>query len=149
MLPNCLSSIAVWLAVARIGADDLVVRVFRELLRRNPNLPPERIDEVLGVLKAFALRSSPEGTKLRERWQPGIDVPVRNGRAHSGDIEIDLVELFTEVAELAQDVGSGIALLIAGSFLQPAPDWNIPISLIMALLAALVFWAMAVSSSSR
>ncbi|HVQ17959.1 MAG TPA: thiolase family protein [Actinomycetes bacterium] len=27
-------------------ADDLVVKVIRELLRRNPNLPPERIDEV-------------------------------------------------------------------------------------------------------
>ena len=27
-------------------ADDLVVKVFRELLRRNPNLPPERIDDV-------------------------------------------------------------------------------------------------------
>ncbi|MEX5633779.1 thiolase family protein [Parafrankia sp. FMc2] len=27
-------------------ADDLVVRVIRELLRRNPSLPPERIDEV-------------------------------------------------------------------------------------------------------
>ena len=27
-------------------ADDLVVRVIRELLRRNPSLPPERVDEV-------------------------------------------------------------------------------------------------------
>ena len=27
-------------------ADDLVVRCIRELLRRNPQLPPERIDEV-------------------------------------------------------------------------------------------------------
>lgn len=27
-------------------ADDLVVRVIRELLRRNPNLPPERVDDV-------------------------------------------------------------------------------------------------------
>lgn len=31
---------------AETRADDLVVRVLRELLRRNPNLPPERIDEV-------------------------------------------------------------------------------------------------------
>jgi acetyl-CoA acyltransferase len=31
---------------AETRADDLVVRVMRELLRRNPNLPPERIDEV-------------------------------------------------------------------------------------------------------
>ena len=31
---------------AETRADDLVVSVFRELLRRNPNLPPERIDDV-------------------------------------------------------------------------------------------------------
>lgn len=31
---------------AETRADDLVVKVFRELLRRNPNLPAERIDEV-------------------------------------------------------------------------------------------------------
>ncbi len=33
-------------ALAQTRADDLVVKVFRELLRRNPNLPPERIDDV-------------------------------------------------------------------------------------------------------
>ena len=31
---------------AETRADDLVVRVIRELLRRNPSLPPERIDDV-------------------------------------------------------------------------------------------------------
>ena len=31
---------------AETRADDLVVKVIRELLRRNPNLPPERIDDV-------------------------------------------------------------------------------------------------------
>jgi acetyl-CoA acyltransferase len=31
---------------AETRADDLVVRVIRELLRRNPGLPPEKIDEV-------------------------------------------------------------------------------------------------------
>jgi hypothetical protein len=73
---------------------------------------PDRVERVLGVLKAFALRAAPTEAKLRDRWQPGIDVPVVGGRADSGDMEIDLVELFTEVAELAQDVGSGVAVLI-------------------------------------
>ena len=42
---------------------------------------PDRVDEVLGVLKAFALRSAPDEAKLRDRWQPGIDVPpARAGR---------------------------------------------------------------------
>ncbi|MEV0583498.1 thiolase family protein [Nonomuraea sp. NPDC050310] len=31
---------------AETRADDMVVRVIRELMRRNPNLPPERVDEV-------------------------------------------------------------------------------------------------------
>src|SRR5690349_14550825 len=31
---------------AETRADDLVVRCIRELLRRNPGLPPERVDEV-------------------------------------------------------------------------------------------------------
>ena len=33
-------------AYAETRADDLVVKVFREVLRRNPSLPPERIDDV-------------------------------------------------------------------------------------------------------
>jgi hypothetical protein len=73
---------------------------------------PDRIDEFLGVLKAFAMRANAANAKLRDRWQPGIDVPARAGRADSGDIEIDLVELFTDAASVATDVGTGIALFI-------------------------------------
>jgi hypothetical protein len=39
-------------------------------------------------------------------------VPLVSGRADSGDIEIDLVELFTDAASVATDVGTGIALYI-------------------------------------
>jgi AAA ATPase domain len=78
---------------------------------------PGRVDEFLGVLKAFALRADGAGrggapARLRDRWQPGIDVPAATGRADSGDIEIDLVELFTDAASVATDVGTGIALFI-------------------------------------
>ena len=82
----------------------------RELAPRHR--APERIEEFLGVLKAFALRSNPSSGKLRDRWQPGIDVPAATGRADSGDIEIDLVELFADAASVATDVGAGIALFI-------------------------------------
>ncbi|HYQ61806.1 ATP-binding protein [Actinophytocola sp.] len=85
-------------------------RAVRDLAVRHR--APDRVEQVLGVLKAFALRANPSDSKLRDRWQPGIDVPPTQGRADSGDIEIDLVELFTDVAELAQDVGTGVALLI-------------------------------------
>ncbi|MET9226771.1 ATP-binding protein [Lentzea sp. NPDC003310] len=85
-------------------------RAIRDLAVRHR--APDRVESILGILKAFALRAAPDGAKLRDRWQPGIDVPAASGRADSGDIEIDLVELFTDVAELAQDVGTGVALLI-------------------------------------
>ncbi|MDG4822121.1 ATP-binding protein [Asanoa sp. WMMD1127] len=82
----------------------------RELAPRHR--APDRIDEFLGVLKAFALRANQANAKLRDRWQPGIDVPAKSGRADSGDIEIDLVELFTDAAAVATDVGTGVALFI-------------------------------------
>ncbi len=69
------------------------------------------VDHVLGVIKAFAQKDQP-GAKLRDRWNPGIDVPAITGRADSGDIEIDLVELFTDVGGLAADVGKGVAIFI-------------------------------------
>ncbi|MFQ6397024.1 AAA family ATPase [Nocardia sp. KC 131] len=72
---------------------------------------PERVDDFLGILKAFALRSTAD-KGMRERWQPGIDVPAVIGRADSGDIEIDLIELFKEAAALASDIGVGIAIFI-------------------------------------
>jgi hypothetical protein len=82
----------------------------RELAPRHR--APDRIDDFLGVLKAFALRSTPASAKVRDRWQPGIDVPAATGRADSGDIEIDLVELFTDAAGIGTDVGTGIALFV-------------------------------------
>lgn len=80
----------------------------RELSVRNR----DEADEVLGVVKAFALRSTERGAALRDRWQPGIDVPAARGRADSGDIEIDLVELFTDVAGLAAGAGRGVVVCI-------------------------------------
>jgi hypothetical protein len=72
----------------------------------------ESMEEVLGVLKAFAQRQAPTDAKVRDRWQPGIDVPAATGRADSGDMEIDLVELLSDAAGVAADIGSGIALFI-------------------------------------
>jgi hypothetical protein len=79
---------------------------------------------VLGVLKSFAFkidgvvggsggsRSGAGAVRLRDRWQPGIDVPAVPGRADSGDIEIDLVELLSDVGGLAADTGRGVAVFI-------------------------------------
>jgi len=67
---------------------------------------------VLGALKAFVERDAPKGTKPTDRWQPGIIAPIVTGRADSGDIEIDLVELLVDIAGLASDVGRGVALCV-------------------------------------
>src|SRR4051794_37564395 len=81
----------------------------REVAHRHRD--PDRVDAVAGVLKAFALR-----TELKDRkgirWQPPTDVPAARGRADSGDLELDLVELFSDVAELGRDLGVGIGLFV-------------------------------------
>src|SRR5690349_15962528 len=73
---------------------------------------PAEANHVLGVIRSFAQRDAGADAKLRDRWSPGIDVPVVRGRADSGDIEIDLVELLTDVGGLAADVGKGVGIFI-------------------------------------
>jgi len=72
----------------------------------------DEVDHVLGVIKAFAQREAAPNARIRDRWNPGIDVAAVSGRADSGDIEIDLVELLTDVGGLAADVGRGVAIFI-------------------------------------
>ncbi|MDR7252958.1 hypothetical protein J2X46_001943 [Nocardioides sp. BE266] len=72
----------------------------------------ESLDHVLGVIKSFAHRDAGSNAKLKDQWSPGIDVPAVRGRADSGDIEIDLVELFTDLGGLAADAGKGIGIFI-------------------------------------
>ncbi|MFT4296359.1 MAG: ATP-binding protein [Micropruina sp.] len=67
---------------------------------------------VLSTLKAFVERAAPTNTKAYDRWNSGISAPSVAGRADSGDIEIDLVELLTDVAGLAADQGKGVAVFI-------------------------------------
>ena len=73
---------------------------------------PEASDHALGVLRAFAERDGDGGAKLRDRWSSGIDAPAVRGRADSGDIEIDLVELFSDLGGLAADTGQGVAVFV-------------------------------------
>src|SRR5215207_7252362 len=72
----------------------------------------ESVDHVLGVIKSFAHRDAGTAARLKDQWSPGIDAPAVRGRADSGDIEIDLVELFTDLGGLAADVGKGIGVFI-------------------------------------
>ena len=60
------------------------------------------------VVRAAHRAQGPQGAS---GWSPPTDVPATKGRADSGDLELDLVELFTDVAELARDLGVGIGAL--------------------------------------
>jgi hypothetical protein len=91
----------------------------RELAPRHR--APDRIEQFLGVLKAFA---APDPKAPKGTFTPhlGIDVPAVRGRADSGDMEIDLMELFTDAASVAGDLSVGIALFIDEMQDVPAPD---------------------------
>src|SRR5918998_114737 len=73
---------------------------------------PDRVADVLSVLKAFGLRTNPRGGKLVDRWTPAIDGMPAVGRADSGDMEIDLLELLSDVADLATEVSVGVAVFL-------------------------------------
>ena len=93
----------------RLPIAQAVHAAVREVAHRHRD--PDRVDAVAGVLKAFALRTELKDRK-GVRWQPPVDVPASRGRADSGDLELDLVELFTDVSELGRDLGVGIALFV-------------------------------------
>jgi hypothetical protein len=90
----------------------------RELAPRHR--APDRIDQFLGVLKAFAARDN--RAKGAAFAQLGIDVPAVRGRADSGDLEVDLTELLTDAAAVAADLGVGIALFVDEMQDVPAAD---------------------------
>jgi hypothetical protein len=95
-------------SIRRPVANGLHMAV-RELAPRHR--APDRIDDFLGVLKAFALRD-PRAPKGATSMNLGIDVPATRGRADSGDLEVDLTELFSDASSVAADLGVGIALFV-------------------------------------
>ncbi|HEX6248575.1 MAG TPA: ATP-binding protein [Nocardioidaceae bacterium] len=106
----------------RLPLAQAVHAAVREVAHRHRD--PERVDAVAGVLKSFALRTKLDDRK-GVRWQPasiGADVPAAKGRADSGDLELDMIELFNDVAELAGDLGVGIGIFIDEMQDIPRPE---------------------------
>ncbi len=93
----------------RIPVAQAVHAAVREVSHRHRD--PDRVEAVAGVLKSFALRTQLADRKGM-RWTPPVDAVAVKGRADSGDLELDLVELFGDVASLARDLGVGIALYV-------------------------------------
>ena len=103
----------------RIPVAQAVHAAVREVSHRHRD--PDRVDQVAGVLKSFAMKTALDDRKGM-RWTPPVDVPASKGRADSGDLELDLVELFTDVAALAQDLGVGVALFVDEMQDIPLPE---------------------------
>lgn len=93
----------------RLPLAQAVYAGIREIAPRHRD--EERVDQLLGVLKAFALQT-PADKRKQVRWKPPYEVAAVRGRADSGDLEMDLTELFGDAAELAGDLGVGIAVFI-------------------------------------
>jgi hypothetical protein len=93
----------------RIPVAQAVHAAVRDIGHRHRD--PERVEAVSAVLKAFALRTEMSARK-GHRWHPPMDVQAAKGRADSGDLELDLTELFSDVAEIAVDLGVGVAIFI-------------------------------------
>jgi hypothetical protein len=93
----------------RIPIAQAVNAAVREVSHRHRD--PDRVEAVSGVLKSFALRTQLADRKGM-RWTPPVDAVAVKGRADSGDLELDLVELFGDVASLAGDLGVGVALYV-------------------------------------
>ncbi len=66
-----------------------------------------RLRSALRVFRSFSLRASPDGS-----IGIGIDVDPLDGRADSGDLELDLSELLVDLGEAAADFGAGVLLLV-------------------------------------
>src|ERR1700747_2910665 len=82
----------------------------RELAPRHR--APDRVEYFLGVLKAFASRDpkAPKGSSVTTML--GIDGPMQRGRADSGDLEVDLTELFAEASSVDAGLCVGIPLFV-------------------------------------
>jgi AAA ATPase domain len=101
--------------VAKVEAG--VDRPFRMLLSQSLNQAlrsatgrhglGKRLRQALQSFKSFTLKVAPDGSLAL-----GIDVDPLQGRADTGDLELDLTELALDLAETARELGVGVVVLI-------------------------------------
>lgn len=88
------------------GSLGRAVHLLLRSLNRRHRLE-HRFDRLLRILKSFVITASPSGEfSLKLEAEPEL------GRADSGDDEIDLTELLTEVGKAAASVHTGVAIFI-------------------------------------
>ncbi len=67
----------------------------------------DKVKRAYRVLKSFVLKVNPDGA-----LEFGLDIDPEKGTADSGDLEIDLTQLFVALGEAAQDRSAAIAIII-------------------------------------
>lgn len=67
----------------------------------------DKVKRAIRVLKSFVLKVSPQGA-----IEFGMDIDPELGTADSGDLEVDLAQLFIALGEAAKDKGTAIAIII-------------------------------------
>ncbi|MDX2345204.1 MAG: ATP-binding protein, partial [Acidimicrobiia bacterium] len=88
------------------GSLGRAVHLLLRSLNRRHRLE-HRFDQLLGVLKSFVITASPSG-----EFSLKLEAEPEPGRADSGDDEVDLTELLTEVGKAAASVHTGVAIFI-------------------------------------
>ena len=66
-----------------------------------------KLRSAVAAFKAFTLRVAPDGSLAL-----GLDVDPRSGRADTGDLELDLTELASDLGASAADLGVGVIVLV-------------------------------------
>ena len=66
-----------------------------------------KVKKAFRVLKSFVLKVDPNGA-----MELGIDVDPEKGTADSGDLEVDLAELFIAIADAAKEKSTAVAIII-------------------------------------
>jgi hypothetical protein len=79
----------------------------RALREATGQFGPSRLGRLLGVFKSFTVKVDPTGT-----YSFGVDVAATTGRADTGDLSLDLTELFAELGRTARELGVGALLVI-------------------------------------
>ena len=103
--------VVVWAEAS--GADSLAKKLVQVLypelrrVRNSSNVLGNAFDHAIAVLKSFQLKIDPTGS-----FTFGVDVEPAKGYADSGDLALDLGDLFQALGEAARDAGTAVFIAI-------------------------------------
>ena len=108
-------------SIRRPVAAALLALAVRELApRHRASRPGRSTSSACSRRSRSTTRRPPRAARSRSGWASTSQ--AQRGRADSGDLEVDLTELFAEAASVAADLGVGIALFVDEMQDVPADD---------------------------